>query len=98
MDLESLPSIILAIAERRSLTAVLSTIIEAVASQPDVALARLWLRHPDADCPTCASGSPPSETALHLRASAGTSLTPGVDWSRTNGSFHRLPLDGGLKI
>ena len=98
MDLPSLPSIILAIAERRSLTAVLSTIIEAVASQPGVALARLWLRHPDADCPTCANGSRPSEAALHLRASAGTSLTPGVDWSRTNGSFHRLPLDGALKI
>ena len=36
--------------------------------------------------------------ALHLRASAGVSRTPGVDWGRTNGTFHRVPLDGVLKL
>ena len=95
MDLASLPSIILAIAEERSLSAVLSTIIEAVARQPDVALARLWLRQSDEECPHCPRGAKGSGDSLHLRASAGTSRVAGSDWSRTNGSFHRMPLDSG---
>ena len=47
MNLEPLPAIILAMAEQRSLAAVLKTIIDAVARQPGVALARLWLRETD---------------------------------------------------
>jgi transcriptional regulator with GAF, ATPase, and Fis domain len=97
VDLTSLPSVILAITEQRSLDAVLSTIIRAVAAAPHVALARLWLRDVDAACPHCHS-SPSDETALHLRASSGTPLTPGTDWSRTTGRFHRIPLDAPLKI
>jgi transcriptional regulator with GAF, ATPase, and Fis domain len=99
MDLASLPPIILAIAEQRSLGAVLETIIGAVARQPDVALARLWLRQNDQDCPHCCRNAPVSGESLHLRASAGTSHTAGVDWSRTDGAFHRIPLGRGeLKI
>jgi hypothetical protein len=70
VDLEPLPAIILAIAEQRSLAAVLKTIIDAVARQPGVALARVWLRQSDESCPTCCSGELRQETALHLRASA----------------------------
>ena len=90
-----LPSIILAIAEQRSLSAVLATIIDAVARQPDVALARLWLRQPNQDCPHCSHCVEDSGESLHLRASAGTSHMPGVEWSRTDGRFHRIPLGGG---
>lgn len=97
--LESLPPIILAIAEERSLSAVLKTIIETVARQPDVALARLWLRGPDESCPVCSSGDLISEIGLHLRASSGTPLSPDSDWSRVNGTFHRLALaPSNLKI
>ena len=99
MDLEPLPSIILAIAEKRSLNAVLKTIIDAVARQPDVGLARLWLLEPDEACPVCCSGELNQEPALHLRASAGASLSPGADWTRINGSFHRIALShSNLKI
>ena len=98
MDLDSLPPIILAITEKRSLTAVLQSVIEAVASQPDVALARVWLRQPDDACPWCARSGASTDMALHLRASAGTSRSPGVDWARTNGTFHRVPLGGTLKL
>ena len=99
MDLDSLPPLILAIAEQRSLTAVLQGVIEAVASQPQVALARVWLRQRDDVCPWCSGTRGTStEVALHLRASAGVSRTPGADWSRTNGTFHRVPLDGTLKL
>ena len=98
MDPALLPSVILAIAEQRSLDAVLATIIKTVAAQPDVALARLWLRDTDQACPHCARASSSSEPALHLRASSGTPLEAGADWSRTSGSFHRIPLDAPLKI
>ncbi len=99
MDLEPLPAVILALAEQRSLPAVLRTIIEAVARQPGVALARLWLREPDESCPICSPGEPRPEAALHLRASAGTPRLEGADWSRIGGAFHRLPLaSSNLKI
>ena len=44
MELDALPSIILAITQQRSLTAVLQAVIDSVASQSEVALARIWLR------------------------------------------------------
>ncbi|MEO5926648.1 MAG: sigma 54-interacting transcriptional regulator [Bryobacteraceae bacterium] len=99
MDLEPLPAIILAIAEQRSLAAVLKSIIDTVARQPGVALARLWLREPDEACPVCSAGELNADPALHLRASAGTSLVAGADWSRINGAFHRIPISlSSLKI
>ena len=99
MDLELLPAIILAIAEQRSLAAVLKTIIDAVARQTDVALARVWLRQGDESCPTCCSGELRPETALHLRASAGSPISEAADWTRTDGTFHRIPLTpDNLKI
>ncbi|MCX6621165.1 MAG: sigma 54-interacting transcriptional regulator [Acidobacteria bacterium] len=93
MDLAPLPSIILAITEQRSLCAVLATIVGSAARQPNVALARVWLRQSDRECPHCSRGRQNSPDALHLRASAGTSQTSGADWSRTNGSFHQIPLN-----
>ena len=66
MELALLPPIILAIAEQRSLDAVLSSIAIAVASQTDVGLARVWLRDTDRSCPVCAGRTPASdEEALH---------------------------------
>jgi len=53
VELTLLPPILLALAEQRSLDAVLTTIVEAVATQPDVALARVWLRDDDRACPVC---------------------------------------------
>ena len=99
MNLEPLPGIILAIAEQRSLSAVLTTIIDAITRQPDVALARIWLRETDAQCPVCRTGELTSQPALHVRASGGAPLTAGADWSRINGAFHRIALTSNhLKI
>jgi transcriptional regulator with GAF, ATPase, and Fis domain len=97
VDLTLLPPILLALAEQRSLDAVLTTIVGAVAAQPEVALARVWLRDDDRACPVCLRAGHRSE-ALHLRASAGSPLDPAADWSKTTGSFHRVPLDAPLKI
>jgi transcriptional regulator with GAF, ATPase, and Fis domain len=97
--LAPLPSILLALAEQRSLDAVLTTIIDAVARQPGVALARVWLRESDQACPVCSSGDVDPEPALHLRASAGRSRSAHADWTRINGTFHRIPLSrSNLKI
>ena len=99
MDFEPLPGILVAIAEHRSLPSLLKEIIDAVARQPGVALARLWLREPDEACPVCCSSELNPEPVLHLRASAGASLSAATDWNRINGTFHRLPLvPGNLKI
>ena len=97
MELTLLPPILLALAEQ-SLDAVLSTIVRAVTSQPDVALARVWLRDDDGGCPICERTGNESGPALHLRASAGWPLEPEADWSRVAGGFHRVPLDGLLKL
>ncbi|MES1261760.1 MAG: sigma 54-interacting transcriptional regulator [Acidobacteriota bacterium] len=83
---------ILAIAEQRSLSAVLTTIIDTVTRQPGVALARIWLRETDAQCPVCSAGELTSQPALHIRASGGAPLSAGADWSRMNGAFHRIAL------
>ena len=99
MELALLPPIILAIAEQRSLDSVLSAIVTAIADQPEVALARVWLRDTDRSCPLCAAASSTSdEEALHLRASAGHPIDSQSDWSRADGTFHRLPLSSSLKI
>ncbi|QOY92183.1 sigma 54-interacting transcriptional regulator [Paludibaculum fermentans] len=95
MDITMLPSIILAIAEQRSLDAVLDSIIQAIVQQPEVGLARIWLKENGFSCPAC-DGTP--EVALHLRASGGTPLEAGVDWHYTTGRFHTVPLDSKLKI
>lgn len=99
MELALLPPIILAIAEQRSLDAVLSSIASAVASQTDVGLARVWLRDADRSCPVCARHAPTNdEEALHLRASASRPVDVSSDWSRVDGTFHRIPLSVPLKI
>ena len=98
MELNLLPPILLALAEQQSLDAVLSTIVNAVATQPDVALARVWLRDTDRSCPVCADADAREEQALHLRASAGDPLDANADWSRVDGSFHRVPITSSLKL
>ncbi len=98
LRLESLPDIILAIAQQRAPGAVLNAIIETVARQPHVALARLWLTAPDKTCDFCCRRDNPEPAALHLSASAGTPLSADADWTRLGGTFHRVQLSGDLKI
>jgi len=87
-----LPPILLALAEQRSLDAVLSTIIKAVNTQPEVALARVWLRERDPSCPVCEGHGAGDGEALHLRASAGDPIDRTADWSRLTGGFHRVEM------
>jgi len=62
----------------------------------DVALARIWFLDRAGDCPVCADSG--EETGLHMRASDGRPIEPGVDWSGINRSFHRVTLDSTSKL
>jgi GAF domain-containing protein len=98
MQLEALQELALRISSERDVDVVLHRIVEGLAQQPDVALARVWVVKPGDICPSCRMRpSCPDQTAcLHLAASAGASLT-GDSWSRTDGDFQRMPI-GRLKV
>jgi transcriptional regulator with GAF, ATPase, and Fis domain len=94
MNLEALQSVALAVAAERALDRTLAQIVEGLAAQPGVALARVWLIAPGDICPTCPlrAECPNQSRCLHLVASAGRSLSPRNDWSRLDGQFRRFPL------
>ncbi|MBK9312825.1 MAG: sigma 54-interacting transcriptional regulator [Acidobacteria bacterium] len=95
MELESLQTVSLAIAEERSVEVVLKKIVEGLVEQPGVALARLWLKDAGDICTKCPMRleCPDQRECLHLMASAGKPTKAGVeDWSRLDGDFRRIPL------
>src|SRR5213596_125369 len=87
--------LLLEIAREHALPSLLRLVVDRLAESPRVALARIWLVQPSADC----SGCPVPEacrdrsTCLHLVASHGRSVAdPGVTWTRLDGAFRRFPL------
>jgi len=96
MEDDRLLSLAVAVASERNLQDVLQTIVRGLASQPGVALARIWLLLPGDICDSCflRDHCLNRTRCLHLVASAGTALnSPGEDWSRLDGRFRRLPLN-----
>jgi len=92
MPFGDLPSVLVALAAQRTLEDVLTKILNILAEQPGVALARVWLV--DDRCPHCDSDG----KALHLRASAGIPRDTAADWSRVDGTFHSVNLESPLKL
>jgi transcriptional regulator with GAF, ATPase, and Fis domain len=92
---EALQPVALAVAQERSLDVVLARIVEGLAGQPGVALARVWLMAPGDICDRCAMRGecPDQSQCLQLAASAGRSSRETEDWSRLNGDFQRIPLN-----
>jgi transcriptional regulator with GAF, ATPase, and Fis domain len=93
----ALQSIALAVAEARSVDLVLQRIVDGLAGQPGIALARIWLIAPgdicSSSCPVRAE-CPDQSRCLHLLASAGRSIhVSGEDWTRLTGDFRRIPLN-----
>ena len=91
-----LQRIALSVAEARSVDLVLQRIVEGLAEQPEVALARIWLIGPGDICDSCRvrADCPDQTRCLHLLASAGRSLRdPDEDWTRLTGDFRRIPLN-----
>ena len=97
MEPRALQSIALAVAEARSVDLVLQRIVDGLAGQPGIALARIWLIAPgdicSSSCPVRAE-CPDQSRCLHLLASAGRSIhVSGEDWTRLTGDFRRIPLN-----
>jgi transcriptional regulator with GAF, ATPase, and Fis domain len=90
---EAVQAVVLAVAEERRLERVLDRIVEAVAAQSGVALARVWLIEPGDICGGCRMRAecPDRARCLHLVASAGRSRA-GEPWTRLDGEFARFPL------
>ncbi len=99
MNAASLQAIATAVAQERALDSVLNGIVAELASQPDVALTRIWLLAPRDQCHSCPAKEVCSSQTecLHLAASAGSSLAESRngDWSRLDGPFQRVPLGTG---
>ncbi len=96
MEADRLLSLAVAVAAERNLQGVLQTIVQGLASQPGVALARIWEHAPGDICDSCFLRDQCRDRTrcLHLVASAGTAFhSPGEDWSRLDGRFRRLPLN-----
>src|SRR5215813_1448702 len=74
---------------------VLQSIVRGLASEPGVALARIWLL-PSADLPGSCHAVSDSPDCLCLVASAGTAInSPGEDWCFLEGHFARVPFNVG---
>lgn len=90
-----LKNLLLEIGQQRSLRAVLRVVVEWLAGEEHVALARIWLIRPNTDCHSCPLPDECSDQnrCLHLVASAGRSLgEEGTSWDRVDGEFARFPL------
>ena len=95
MEPRALQSIALAVAEARSVDLVLQRIVDGLAGEPGIALARIWLIAPGDICSSCPvrAECPDQTRCLHLLASAGRSVESGGDWNRLTGDFRRIPLN-----
>lgn len=100
MQNDALQQILMTASRERSECRVLRIIVDGLAEQPHVALARIWLIGPGDICATCRMRPecPDQSHCLHLEASSGRSLAePGANWMRTDGNFQRFPV-GARKV
>src|SRR5215470_2243372 len=92
---EPLLALAVTVTSEQRVDSVLQSIVQGLASQPGVALARIWLL-PSADLTSfCHAVSDPPD-CLCLVASAGTPInSPGEDWCFLQGHFARIPFNVG---
>ncbi len=90
-----LKDLLLEIGQQRSLDAVLRVVVDRLAGEAHIALARIWLIRPGDICSKCPMPDVCADQnrCLHLVASAGRSLDDDVPaWNRLDGEFCRFPL------
>lgn len=94
MQAESLLALAATVAGEHSTRGALDAIVNGLAKQPGIALARIWLCEPGDICDECffRSECEDQSQCLHLVASAGESLNGQEDWSFLEGYFRRIPL------
>jgi len=91
---EPLLALAATVAGEHSTRNALDAIVEGLARQSGIALARIWLLEPGDICGECFLGNECDVRCecLHLVASAGVSLNGKQDWSFREGFFRRIPL------
>ena len=91
---EPLLALAVTVTSEQRVDSVLQSIVQGLASQPGVALARIWLL-PSAD-PSFSHAGSDAPDCLCLVASAGTPInSPGEDWGFLQGYFARMPFHVG---
>jgi len=96
MEGDRLLSLAVDVAAKRSLQGVLQTIVRGLASQPGVALVRIWLQSLGDICDACFLRAECRDRTqcFHLVASGGTPVSsPDQDWSFLQGYFRRIPMN-----
>jgi PAS domain S-box-containing protein len=92
---ESLLSLAVTVTSEQRVESVLQSIVQGLAAQPGVALARIWLV-PSADLPSVYRAVPDPQDQLRLFASAGTPInSPAEDWCFLQGHFARVSFKVG---
>jgi transcriptional regulator with GAF, ATPase, and Fis domain len=76
VQIDSLQALAVTVAQVHSIDEVLKLVVEGLAEQPDIGLARIWLAAPGDE--------------FVIAASAGTPLDKREDWSRLDGEFSRF--------
>ncbi len=92
---DALQSLLLEMGRQRALDGVLRVVIERLAEEEHIALARVWLIRPGDICVTCPMRQecPDQTRCLHLVASAGHSKAKNAEsWTRIDGDFRRMPV------
>jgi len=91
---EPLLALAVTVTSEQRVDSVLQSIVQGLASQPGVALARIWLL--SADLPAFSHAVSDLPDHLCLVASAGTPInSPGEDWCFLQGQFARVPFNQG---
>ncbi len=82
-DVDLLKRLLLDMAQQRSVDNVLKLIVDRMAAQPEVALARIWLVGPGDLCANCHMRDQCQDqtSCLHLVASAGSSKQTDEEWN-----------------
>jgi PAS domain S-box-containing protein len=92
---EPLLALAVTVTSEQRVESVLQSIVQGLAAQPGMALARIWLL-PSADLPDSLHAVPGPPDHLCLAASAGTPInSPGEDWSFLQGHFARMAFNKG---
>jgi transcriptional regulator with GAF, ATPase, and Fis domain len=92
--------LLLDMAQEYSGAELLQLIVTRLSRLPRIALARIWLAQPTADCTCCpmVEVCRVQSRCLHLAASCGRSVVePSIEWTGLDGEFRRVPI-GVLKV
>jgi PAS domain S-box-containing protein len=95
LSAEPLLALAVTVTSEQHVDSVLQSIVQGLASQPGVALARIWLL-PSVHLPGSSHAVSDPPDCLCLVASAGTPInSSGEDWSFLQGHFARMPFSVG---